>query len=145
MVNSISCIKVLDNSQIAEAWQFKEGGDSAGFYIHLLTDDGTNFRFYPPLKIPYEMMPGEYYNYVSRGYFKQGGHDYYFDVNDSLLFEGFVSKTVNAGTFEDALKIKYDVSDPPNSYYEYYGKGVGLLDNEDYILDSAYIDGVWYR
>ena len=139
-INSITCVRVLENDTTAEAWT-KDGN---GFYVHLLAGI---YRPEPPLAIPFDLVEGTSYQYNSRAYFTEEGVNYYIDLTGSLDFQGYVDKTVPAGTFEDAIMLYYDPSSPEGSepYHEYYGKNVGLLDNGDYILDSAYIGGVWYK
>jgi hypothetical protein len=139
------CVRIRENGETVEAWSVIESGEEAGFYVHLLTAyvgfDTLNIRFEPPLKIPFYMEESDIYKYTSTGYYLDDGVPYYFEVEDSVRFEGFVSKTVTAGDYSESAKIYYMGDD----YFEWYGKNLGLLDNEDYVLDSAYIDGKWYR
>jgi hypothetical protein len=62
-----------------------------------------------------------------------------------IRFIGYCSKEVTAGQFDSVLKICYFPGDDEFGYYEYYAKGVGLLDDENYSLDSAFIGGIWYK
>ncbi|MDD4051013.1 MAG: Ig-like domain-containing protein [candidate division Zixibacteria bacterium] len=128
------CKRVLENDTTAEAWFV----DSTGFYVHLL--DGI-LRAEPPLKLPYHMAVNDIYHYASRLNWTEGGNSYYADIAGDIKFSGFVSRTVPAGTFPDAIKFLY-ITD---GYSEYYVEGLGLIDNEDYVLDSAFVGGVWYR
>jgi hypothetical protein len=108
------------------------------------------FRFYPdpPLLIPFNMRSDEPYRFDSFAGLR-GDPDNGFPIKGYLTFEGYVTKTVPAGTFKSCLKLRYDVEgdgdDPGYTYYEYYAPGVGLLDNGDVVLDSAEVGGVFYR
>ena len=132
-----TCTRVLENTATAEAWT----KDANGFYVHLLA--GT-FWFDPPLAIPFDLEEGLTYDFSSNMFTKVAGQTYTSVISGGLDFTGYVSKTVPAGTFNDVIELYYQPDDETN-YYEYYARGVGLLDNGDYILDSAYIDGVWHR
>jgi len=136
-VLSITCKRVLENDSTAEAWTV----DTSGFKLHLLLKDHWAE---PPLLIPFNLVQGKPYHYDSRVYFYEGGNLFYSQFTGSLEFKGYVSKTVAAGTFAGAIKLHY-IPDGSTAYDEYYGRGVGLLDNGDYFLDSAYIGGVWYK
>ncbi|HER00435.1 MAG TPA: hypothetical protein ENO22_13925 [candidate division Zixibacteria bacterium] len=151
-VNGVNCIRVLENGSTSEAWRIVEDGDSAGFYVHMLTygfeSDTIRPYFDPPLRIPLNMNVGEEYDYASDAFYEQGGTAYTFSITGTLVFEGFVDKTVPAGSFGDVARIHYydiDENSDTTQYYEYYAPGVGLLDNEIYVLDSAFIDRVWIR
>ena len=145
VINGVTCIRVIENGSTAEAWRLIESGDSAGFYVHMLaipTNEGDiQPYFVPPLRIPLNMEVDEEYNYDSDAFYEQGGTAYTFTITGTLIFEGFADKTVPAGSFGDVARIYYETDD----YYEYYAEGVGLLDNEDYVLDSAHINGEWIR
>jgi hypothetical protein len=144
-INNVQCLRVLENGRTAEAWSITESGDSAGFYVHLLllkfANDTVLTRFEPPLRIPLEMEKSDLYEYSSTGYYTLNSEQYFFSINGSLQFLGFIDKTVAAGSFENVIDLYYINDD----YHEYYAEGVGLLDNEDYVLDSAFIDGVWIK
>lgn len=137
IINTITCARILENDTTAQAWS----KDVNGFYVHLLVGQ-FKFRFDPALAIPFNMEEGLAYNYASNIYFQDQAEQYI--ASGSLDFMGYVTDTVPAGIFSDVIKLYYQPDGEP-SYYEYYARGVGLLDNEDYILDSAYIGGVWYR
>jgi len=141
-INGRDCKRVLENGVTAEAWSLRESGDSAGFYVHLLSYGSVFYEFEPPLPIPFGMEEGEVHNYESTvTKIVSGNITEVFDISGNLRFEGFINYMVPAGDFEDVVQLYY-VED---AYSEYYARGVGLLDNEDYVLDSAYIDGTWYR
>ncbi len=137
VINSITCIRVLENDTTAEAWT----KDTYGFYVHLL---GKAFWFDPPLAIPFNLEEGITYNFSSNMFTRIDGDIYTSVISGALDFEGYITKTVPAGQFNEVIMLFYQPDDD-SSYYEYYAPGVGLLDNGDYILDSAYIGGVWYR
>lgn len=128
------CKRVLENDTTAEAWYT----DSTGFYVHLL--DGI-LRAEPPLKIPFHMAVNGIYPYTATLYWTENDTAYSASIAGDMKFSGYVSHTVPAGTFPEAIKILY-ITD---GYSEYYVSGLGLIDNDDYQLDSAYVGGVWYR
>lgn len=137
VINSATCARVLENDTTAEAWT----KDGSGFHTHLLAGF---FRFEPPLTIPFDLEEGLPYNYASNVFYP--GQTEQFILSGSLEFTGYTSKTVPAGQFNDVIELFYNPDDPEDSdYYEYYARDVGLLDNGDYILDSAYIGGIWYK
>ncbi len=133
-INSLSCKRILENDTTQEAWSV----DANGFKTHLLIRDHW---FDPPLLIPFNLEQGKPYNYSSTVYFYDNDTLYQSPVEGSLTFDGYVNKTVPAGTFSNVIKLHY----LPDDYYEYYAKGIGLLDNGDYVLDSAFIDSVWHK
>ncbi|MCK4657003.1 MAG: hypothetical protein KAT85_08205 [candidate division Zixibacteria bacterium] len=134
----VSCMPVYDErDSLEECWRV----DSEGFWIHLLA-----FRYVPdpPLLIPFDMRTDTPHAFDSDAEDIQnssGG----FKIKGKITFEGYVTKTVPAGTFQNCFKLRYDVEDdPPYSYHEYYAPNVGLLDNGDAVLDSAVVGGVTY-
>jgi len=136
-----SCKRILHNDQTAEAWSIITTGDSAGFYVHLLTDI-YNYRFEPPLVIPFDLVFDAPYNYQSTAYWVEDQTPYYAEISGTLKFKGYEAYTTPTGlNFDDAIKFFYI----PDGYYEHYARNVGLLDNGDFVLDSAYVGGVWYR
>ncbi|NIP41707.1 MAG: hypothetical protein GWO41_12530 [candidate division Zixibacteria bacterium] len=151
IINGFTCIRVIENGSTAEAWRLIEDGDSAGFYVHMLSfvfgSDTIKPYFEPPLRIPLNMQVGEEYNYNSDLFYEFGGQMYSDSTKGKLVFEGFIDKTVPAGGFADVARIHYYdyVPDDTIQYLEYYAPDVGLLDNELYILDSAFINGEWIR
>ncbi len=142
-IEGCNCIRVRENGVTWEAWSIIPDGDSAGFYVHLLSFVAGVDTFHawvePPLRIPFEMDQDETYNYSSDAFYYDGGDLFTFTIAGTLRFDGFVDKTVPAGNFQDVLNLAYP------GYREYYAKNVGLLDNGDYVLDSAFIDGEWIR
>ena len=147
VISGITCKRILENGLTAEAWTVTESGDSAGFYVHLLTfainnsADTISPRFVPPLGIPLEMENEEAYAYDSDGFYDLDGLPYMITIDGTLRFKGFIEKTVPAGSFTDVARVHYET----DGYNEYYAPDVGLLDNEDYVLDSAFIGGEWIR
>jgi hypothetical protein len=133
-LGSVVCTGILEDDQLVECWTI----DDEGVHIHLLA---FLYMPEPPLLIPFEMRsdsPLLYDSFASDITDPSSG----FRVKGSLSFQGYVTKTVPAGTFKDCLKLFYDDEDEP--YYEYYAPGVGLLDNGNYVLDSARIGGISY-
>ncbi len=127
----VTCMPVYDErDSLEECWRV----DSDGFWIHLLA-----FRYVPdpPLLIPFDMRSDTPHAFDS----DLGGSR----MKGKITFEGYVTKTVPAGTFQNCFKLRYDIEDdPPYSYHEYYAPNVGLLDNGDAVLDSAVVGGVTY-
>jgi len=131
-VNGVVCKRIRENGATEEAWAI----DSTGFYVHLLTDV-YHYRFVPPLKIPFDLVLEAPYNFSSDVYWL----DSTAVISGTLKFKGYVAFDAPAGHFENVIKLYYI----PDGYYEHYAKGVGLLDNEDMVLDSAFVGGVWFR
>lgn len=136
-----NCTRIYHNGEIAEAWSI----DDTGFYVHLLTGN-SSFEVSPLLAIPFELPALGDYAFNSGVFVECNYQD--FDIAGTLTFIDYTSKTVPAGTFDTVAELYYDPAgddpeDPP--YTEYYAPGVGLLDNGDLILDSAFIGGVWHR
>lgn len=133
-VNSLPCKRILENGVTTEAWSI----DSTGFYVHLLDQI---LWFVPPLKIPFGLVYDEPFNYNSTVYWTVNDTLYSSNISGTLKFKGYLTYTVPAGQFDSTIQLSYTTE----GYSEYYAKGVGLLDNEDYVLDSAFVGGVWYR
>ncbi len=132
-----SCKRILENGATAEAW----AKNTNGFYVHFLAGA---FWFDPPLAIPFDLEEGITYEFSSNMFTEVDEQIYTSVTSGGLDFMGYVTDTVPAGIFNDVIKLYYQ-PDGQTAYYEFYARGVGLLDNGDYILDSAYIGGVWYR
>lgn len=112
--------------------------DSTGFYIHLLV-----FKYYPDplLSIPFDLRtdnPHHFESFLAANGNPSNG----FTISGDLFYQGLVTKTVPAGTFQNCVKLYYD--DGVDPYYEYYAPGVGLLDNGSLVLDSAVVGSVRY-
>jgi len=133
-INGLPCKRILENDTTTEAWSV----DSTGFYVHLLD---KILWFDPPLKIPFDLVYDEPFNYNSTVNWTENDTLYSDNISGILKFKGYSTYTVPAGQFDSTIQLSY-VTD---GYSEYYAKGVGLLDNEDYVLDSACVDSVWYR
>ncbi|MCK5127757.1 MAG: BACON domain-containing protein [candidate division Zixibacteria bacterium] len=129
------CKRILHNSAMAEAWSISD----TSFDIHILTG-ADMYVFNPPLIIPFN-LPGNPHHYTSTVFANGSSLG---DIEGDLSFTGYVTKTVPAGTFPGTAELFYEPSND-SSYSEYYAPGVGLLDNEDLIMDSAFIGGIWYR
>jgi len=142
-IEGVDCIRVRENGVTWEAWSIRSEGDSAGFYLHLLSFvtgvDTFHAWVEPPLRIPFFMEVDDTYNYSSDAYYYDEGDLYTFTIAGTFRFDGLTEKTVEAGEFTDVLNLAYP------GYREYYARDVGLLDNGDYTLDSAFIDGEWIR
>ena len=134
-INSLPCKKILHVTGVDTVTEEAWSADSLAFYIHLLDEV---LWFDPPLDIPFTLTQDAPYAYNSQVY---NGIDNVGVAIGTLTFLGYVTKTVGAGTFTDAIKIYYDEDAP---YSEFYAPNVGLLDNEDIILDSAVINGISY-
>jgi hypothetical protein len=133
------CTKIRDNDTTTEAWS----KDTSGFHIHLLDEV---IRFQPPLEIPFGLRKGQSFDFYAVVYITIGGNLYEDETSGTLINRGGIVKEVPAGRFEDVLKIHYIQELPQQlEYDEYYAPGVGLIDNGDLILDSAFIGGIWYK
>jgi len=132
-INNRVCKRILENGVTTEAWSI----DTSGFYTHLLD---KILWFDPPLRIPLNLVQDSLYNFSSTVYWTIGDTLFESSLEGSLAFKGYVPKTVPAGQFDSVFRFSY----LPEGYYECYARGVGLLDNGDYVLDSAVIGGVKY-
>jgi len=132
------CKRILHNGETSEAWSI----DTSGYYIHLLTDI-YHFRFEPPLVIPFVLAQEEPYNYSSTAYWIDSvGTAWEAPISGTLKFKGYETYDTPTGIhFDDIIRFYYI----PDGYSEYYARGVGLLDNDDLVLDSAYVGGVLYH
>ncbi len=141
VINGYQCKRILHNGQTAEAWSIITAGDSAGFYFHMLTDV-YHYQFDPPLVIPFDLAYDEPYNYSSTATWVQNDTLWTANISGTLKFKGYVTYDTPTGIhFDDVIKFFYI----PDGYSEYYARGVGLVDNEDIVLDSAFVGGVRYR
>lgn len=129
--------KVLENGVTAQAWS----RDSIAFYIHLI---GDIYRPNPPLPIPYELELNVPFEYWTRFIWTENSTEYFQDDSGTTVYRGDVQRTVPAGLFDSVIQITYNPAGQ-SSYDEYYARNVGLLDDGDYILDSAFVGGIWYR
>lgn len=138
IIESISCKRILQNGETTEAWSV----DSSGFHVHLLD---KILWFEPPLKIPFDLAYDAPYYYQSEVFWYSGDTLFQAEepISGNLKFKGYVTydTPITGIHFDDVIKFFYI----PDGYYEYYARGVGLLDNEDLVLDSAFVGGVWYR
>lgn len=136
-INGRGCIKVVEDdgsgAKTEQAWSI----DADSFYVHLILEKyWTN----PPLVIPLDITKDVPFPYNSDAY---DGVIKIATICGNLVFKGYVSKTVSAGTFDNSIELYYDDCD--EVYTEWYAPGVGLLDDGNYVLDSAVIDGVTYK
>ncbi|MFH1701379.1 MAG: hypothetical protein ABIE07_12435 [Candidatus Zixiibacteriota bacterium] len=136
-----TCRRVLHNGVTAEAWSISYlGTDSAGFYVHMLTGDDI-YVFIPPLAIPFNLEAAGPHNYNSQVFVNNVGAG---SITGSLSFVDYVTGQVPAGTFESIIQLHYTPDGEPE-YDEFYAPYVGLLNNGDMELDSAFVGGVWYQ
>jgi hypothetical protein len=133
VVNGVTCKKILENGVTSEAWTV----DSTEFLAHML---GEIYWFVPPLAIPLDMVLEETHTYNSDVFWVISDTLFQGEVSGRMKFKGHFADTVPAGQFDDVIKFLY----LDGGYSEYYARGVGLLDNGDYVLDSAVIGGVKY-
>ena len=134
---SDSCFPVLEDGDIAQCWT----KDSIGLHINYML---FHYKVQPPLLIPFSQRSDEPYAYNSNA-IHISNPDNVIKIQGTLTFGGYVNKTVPAGTFKNCIKLRYDeAGDYSETYYEYYASGVGLLDDGNRVLDSAFIDGVKY-
>jgi len=131
-ITSRLCKRVLENGTTSEAWSIT--ADS--FFVHLIDGD---LRPEPPLPIPLDLEEDDPFTYQTTLYFPT--YPGSADIDGTITFDGYVSRTVTAGTFTGVLDLHY----LPDDYHEYYVRDLGLIDNGDYTLDSAYVGGVWHR
>ena len=134
-----ACKKIRDDGATAEAWSISD----TAFAVHLLTGADV-YVFVPALLVPFNLTTTPYH-YSSQVFIDGSGVG---TAAGDVTFTGYVTKIVPAGSFASVAQIHYDPEgndpeDPP--YDEFYAAGVGLLDNGDLVLDSAFVGGVWYR
>lgn len=146
-VNGALCQRLLSNSKTDEAWT----RTSAKFSQHLLAG---SLWFEPPLEIPLDLEKDKPFALVSQPHNLAGSDDDLAQVKAVLTFRGYVTKEILDATLDNCLQIDYvtrqfvvDQGDTtwlgfPNSYSEFYGLDIGLIDDGEKLLDSARIDGV---
>lgn len=130
-INDRTCTRILHNGATYEAWSI----DSVAFYVHLLDEV---LRFEPPLQIPLDLIIEYPYAYSSEVFANGSSVG---TAEGTIKFKGYVSYTVPAGIFDNVVKLDY----LPDGYSEYYARGIGLLDNDDFVLDSAVVGGKSYK
>jgi hypothetical protein len=151
-VNTSNCTEIFENGEFFECWSM----DSYSFKQHFL---GVRFApsevevlsVDPVLEIPLDLRSDEPY------YFNSMATDIHtplihFTVTGYLIFDGYSTHTVNAGTFDNCMTLLYTPLDArgnpdrnsPDAYREYYAPNVGLIDNGDIVLDSAFINDIRY-
>lgn len=131
------CKKILHNGHTAQAWS----KDTGAFYVHLIND---SMYAIPPLAIPFSMGEGDSHQYAAQLRFPCGENICFIEISGSIFFTAYVTRQVPAGTFKATAQLHY-LQDDDNDYNEFYAPGVGLLDDGDFVLDSANIGGVWFR
>jgi hypothetical protein len=138
IITSRQCKRIIHNGETAEAWSI----DTAGFNVHLLTDV-FHFRFEPPLVIPFDLAQEEPYDYSSTAFWVDSADTAWeAPISGTLKFKGYITYDTPTGIhFDDVIRFFYI----PDGYSEFYARDVGLLDNEDLVLDSAFVGGVWYH
>ncbi len=137
-VNGVQCLRILHNDTTREAWQLTE----TTFLVHLLEG---NIRFQPPLPIPFVMYTNQPVSFSSNVFIFENNQTYQAHTHGNLYFRGYLTMMVPAGEYDSVIDLYYSVIEPEDQYHEYYAKNIGLLDNGDLILDSAYVGGVWYK
>lgn len=134
IIDSRPCKKILKNGHTAEAWS----KDADSFYVHLLLD---SMYAVPPLAIPFSMVVGDTHQYDAQLRFPCGENICFIEISGTIFFASYVARQIPAGIFRAVAQFHYS----PDDYDEFYAPGVGLLDNGDLILDSAYVGGIWFR
>lgn len=137
-VNGVQCLRILHNDTTKEAWQLTE----TTFLVHLLEG---NIRFQPPLPIPFDMNTNQAVGFSSNVFIFEDPYVYESHTHGNLYFKGYLTRSVPAGEYDSVIDLYYDVVEPEDRYHEYYAKNIGLLDNGDLVLDSAFVGGVWYK
>jgi hypothetical protein len=137
-IDGIVCTPIYDGDGFLEQCWVK---DSVGLHIHLFL---YFFEPDPPLLIPFNLRSDRPYEYGSIA--RQNRYPYReIEIKGKMTLEGYVTRSVPAGTFKNCLELRYDeAGDYPETYYEYYAPGVGLLDDGTIVLDSAVVGGVRY-
>lgn len=109
-------------------------------------------KFQPPLLIPFNLVKDSAFQFNSTAYWRENGTLYSQVIRGNLTFQGYVVDSVPAGKFTNAIQLHYvqyidsaSITVDTIEYDEFYGKNAGLLDDGDMILDSAFVDGVWYK
>lgn len=150
-VNGYSCKRILLGGETDQAWSLT----GERFAQHLL-DQGC-WWFDPPLQIPLDLVKDVAYEFTAKGLLAEGcvstaGVDSLV-VSGKLTFAGYFSKEVNRVTLDGCLRIDYDYTTTvyfspgssetfPVKYSEYYAKGIGMIDDGDWVLNVALINGV---
>ncbi|MEE9443362.1 MAG: hypothetical protein V3V99_11925 [candidate division Zixibacteria bacterium] len=136
-----TCRRVLHNGITAEAWSIDSSAtDTAGYYVHMLTGDDI-YVFVPPLAIPFNLEMAGPHNYNSQVFVNNVGAG---SVSGQLSFVDYGKVQILGRIFESVIQLHYTPDGEPE-YYEFYAPYVGLLNNGDIELDSAFVGGVWYR
>lgn len=136
-----TCRRVLHNGVTAEAWSIDStASDTAGYYIHMLTGD-DKYVFIPPLVIPFNLETASPYSYNSQVFVNSVGVG---TINGQLSFVDYGKVPLMDRIFESVLQLHYTPNGEPE-YDEFYAPYVGLLNNGDMELDSAFVGGIWYR
>ncbi len=97
--DSALCARVLHNGATSEAWTV----DSTGFRLHL--DDGI-LRFESPLLIPFNLVRDVPFSYDDTARWSEGGNQYWDVIRGHLSFKGYVTDSVPAGKFVNAIKAR---------------------------------------
>lgn len=147
-VNGIQCKRVFLGTETDQAWTV----DSQGFAQHLF--EGYLW-FDPPLRIPFNMKKGVPFNFSSLGRISDAFESDADSIRTagSLHFDGYVSRVRNNVTLDSCLKFDYSyidkiykkngtVIEDTSSYSEVWAKGIGMIEDGDWFLDLAVINGV---
>lgn len=145
-INGVLCQRLLNNGKTDEAWTLT----TAKFSQHLL---GGSRWFEPPLEIPLDLEKDKPFVLVSQPHYLVGDSSQLKLVKATLTFSGYVTREILDVTVDSCLQIDYairefEVIDGDTvwgaliSYSEFYGIGLGLIDDGDKALDSAFISGI---
>lgn len=146
------CTGIKENGGFFECWSL----DSYSFKQHFLgvriSPQVTEvLSVEPALEIPLDLRSDRPHFYSSVATDIRNPQ-ITFDIEGFLIFDGYSTHTVSAGTFENCMTLLYTPvdangkpdTDSPDAYREYYAPGVGLIDNGDIVLDSAIVNGIRY-
>jgi len=148
----LACTGIYENGEFFECWSI----DAYSFKQHYLgvrlsTTEVEVLSVDPYLEIPLDLRSDEphYFNSVATDI---SNPLISFTVSGYLIFDGYSTHTIPTGTFENCMTLLYAPTDAngnpdtdsPDAYREYYAPYIGLIDNGDIVLDSAYIDGIRY-
>lgn len=147
-VNGISCKRVFLGIETDQAWKV----DSERFTQHLF--EGYLW-FDPPLEIPFNLEKGKPFSFSSLGRISEAFESDADSIRTAgtLLFDGYVTHVVSRVTLDSCLKLDYHyidkiylkngtVVEDTSSYTEIWAKGIGMVDDGDWFLDMAIINGV---
>jgi hypothetical protein len=144
--DDIDCLRLTKNGETDEAWTLTEDR----FAQHILA--GT-YWFDPPLEIPFSLEKDKPFRLVSKPHYLEGDTIELAWLSATLTFKGYETREIGDIQVDSCIQIAYStyefvvdqgdtIKGSTDNYSEYYGRGIGLIDNGSLILDSAIIDGV---